>query len=211
MSMYPILFAAVACIGLLIAEYAENELGKWINKPVAAAAYVAYGLGLGALETSYGRWLVLALLASFAGDVLLIPKGRRRWFQTGILAFLAAHLLYVVAFLQLPVARIGLGAGVLLAVVVAGSVWWWLSSRLPTGFRRLVMLYIVVICAMLVVASGVAVGSGRALIAIGAVLFAASDVLVARDRFVKPEFANRLLGLPLYFAAQMILAATVAV
>jgi hypothetical protein len=44
----------------------------------------------------------------------------------------------------------------------------------------------------------------------GAVLFALSDVFVARDRFVHSGFANRQWGLPLYFLAQLILAASVA-
>jgi uncharacterized membrane protein YhhN len=41
---------------------------------------------------------------------------------------------------------------------------------------------------------------------IGAVMFAVSDIFVARDRFVSPSVANRLWGLPLYYAAQLIFA-----
>jgi hypothetical protein len=37
----------------------------------------------------------------------------------------------------------------------------------------------------------------------------ASDVAVARDRFVAPSVGNRLWGLPLYFVAQLLLAWTV--
>jgi len=44
---------------------------------------------------------------------------------------------------------------------------------------------------------------------VGAVLFFLSDLLVARDRFVAPGFGNRLLGLPLYYAAQLLLASAV--
>jgi hypothetical protein len=45
-------------------------------------------------------------------------------------------------------------------------------------------------------------------VAVGALAFAASDVSVARDRFVRPEFVNRAWGLPLYYAAQLLLATT---
>jgi hypothetical protein len=41
-----------------------------------------------------------------------------------------------------------------------------------------------------------------------ALAYTASDVSVARDRFVAHAFANRARGLPLYDAAQLLLAAT---
>jgi hypothetical protein len=44
---------------------------------------------------------------------------------------------------------------------------------------------------------------------LGAVMFYASDLSVARDRFVKRGFLNRVWGLPLYYAAQLVLASTV--
>ncbi|HNT86971.1 MAG TPA: lysoplasmalogenase family protein [Candidatus Hydrogenedentes bacterium] len=43
---------------------------------------------------------------------------------------------------------------------------------------------------------------------IGAVLFYVSDVMVARDRFVKSDAWNRWIGLPLYYGGQMVLAYT---
>lgn len=50
----------------------------------------------------------------------------------------------------------------------------------------------------------VAAGHGRA----GALAFTASDVSVARDRFVQHGFVNRAWGLPFYYAAQLLIAAT---
>jgi hypothetical protein len=45
-------------------------------------------------------------------------------------------------------------------------------------------------------------------VVVGALAFTASDVSVARDRFVQPAFHNRAWGLPLYFGAQLLLAMT---
>jgi YhhN family len=42
------------------------------------------------------------------------------------------------------------------------------------------------------------------------VLFAASDIAVARERFVQQGFLNQLWGWPTYFVAQLVLAWTVA-
>jgi hypothetical protein len=46
------------------------------------------------------------------------------------------------------------------------------------------------------------------LLAAGAFGFYLSDLSVARDRFVAPAFVNRLWGLPLYYAAVLLLAAS---
>lgn len=51
-------------------------------------------------------------------------------------------------------------------------------------------------------------GNTRALAA--AALFYASDLCVARQKFVSPSPWNPLIGLPLYYAAQLCLAASIA-
>lgn len=209
-STLPILVCVVAVVGLLAAEKSGSRPGVWLTKPVAAGAYVWSAVSWGALETSYGRWLLVALVLCLWGDVLLIPKSRRMWFRAGIIAFLAGHLAYIVAFLHLPIGLTGLVAGNLAAAALAWAVVTWLGPRLPGGFRRLVMIYIAVICFMLVAAFATADGSGRWAIALGGSLFALSDISVARDRFVAKGFVNRAWGLPLYFAAQLILASTAA-
>ncbi|MBW2297136.1 MAG: lysoplasmalogenase, partial [Deltaproteobacteria bacterium] len=43
----------------------------------------------------------------------------------------------------------------------------------------------------------------------GALSFYVSDLFVARDRFLKNESLNRLLGLPLYYGGQFLLAFSV--
>ena len=67
------------------------------------------------------------------------------------------------------------------------------------------LAYAVVIAAMLWLALGVP----RVAVQAGAALFWLSDLTVARDRFVRASFANRLVGLPLYYAGQLLLASTV--
>lgn len=210
MTTVPVFVCAVAVAGLLLAERRQSRTGIWLTKPIAAAAYVWSALAAGAMDTGYGHWLLLGLVLCFLGDVLLIPKDRRSWFQLGIVAFLGGHVAYIVAFLHLPTGILGLIVGVLCAVALAWLVAAWLGPKLSAGFRRLVPIYVVVICLMLLSAFAAAQGSGRWAIALGAGLFAISDISVARDRFVTKAFVNRLWGLPLYFAAQLILASTAA-
>jgi uncharacterized membrane protein YhhN len=79
-----------------------------------------------------------------------------------------------------------------------------------------VLLYIIVITAMLSGAWSILGDSsltltGRVMIFGGAVLFYFSDIFVARDRFLKNGFLNRLVGLPMYYAGQFLLAFSVGV
>jgi uncharacterized membrane protein YhhN len=205
----PVVVCAAAVGALLVAEARHSRSAVWLTKPVAAGAFVWAAVAWGAWDSGYGRWLLLGLVLSFLGDVLLIPRSRRSWFRAGLLAFLLAHVAYAVAFLRLPIGMTGLVLGNLCAAGLAWLVLSWLVPRLSAGFRRLVMAYVVVICVMLVAAFATADGSGIWTIALGASLFAISDLSVARDRFVARAFVNRLWGLPLYFAAQLILASTV--
>ena len=78
-----------------------------------------------------------------------------------------------------------------------------------------VICYILVISAM-VVGAGSVMGadnlklSGRLLAFGGALSFYLSDLFVARQRFLKAEFVNRLIGLPLYYIGQFLLALSIA-
>ena len=211
MPLVPIAICVVCVAGLLAAEWSSWRQGVWLFKPVAAGAYIWAAWAWGAPDSIYGRWVLLGLAFCWCGDVLLIPKRKRAWFRAGILTFLAGHLAYITAFLQLPIGLPGLIVGNLIAAALAFFVWTWLGPRLDADYRKLVATYVVVICAMLVAACAAGDGVDRVSIALGATLFALSDVAVARDRFVTKGFINRAWGLPLYFAAQLILASTVAV
>ena len=68
--------------------------------------------------------------------------------------------------------------------------------------RGPVLAYTAVISAMLVLGAG----SRNPLVPWGALLFYLSDLTVARDRFVRPGLSNRVVGLPMYYAAQVVLA-----
>jgi len=79
------------------------------------------------------------------------------------------------------------------------------------GRRRVpVAVYIAAISAMLWGAVSAAMaGQVPLFTAFGALLFYLSDLAVARERFVEPSFSNRLVGLPLYYAGQILIAMTV--
>ena len=197
-------FLATAVAALLWAELKSSRLGVWLIKPVASTLFVITALLAGALASSYGRLILLGLLFSWLGDVFLIPK-RQLFFIAGLGSFLLAHVAFSGAFLQQPLEVLPLTLAATATVVIAIIILRWLWPHLTHNFRPAVVSYLAAISLMVVLATGTMAAAGLQL-AIGAVMFAVSDIFVARDRFVSPSVANRLWGLPLYYAAQLIFA-----
>ncbi|MGI9292816.1 MAG: lysoplasmalogenase [Pseudomonadales bacterium] len=204
------MICAACCAALVISEYKSSRRGVVLFKPLASAAFVAVGLSAGqASDSNYMYCILLGLCASWLGDVLLIPAERAPFFLAGITCFLAAHLAYCAAFLTTGFSLAGFAFATLFMLPLSLFVLRWLRPHLADGFRYAVPLYIGVITIMVLLAGSATMITGRPVFVIGAALFAISDVAVARDRFVMRGFVNRAWGLPLYYAAQLLLALSI--
>jgi uncharacterized membrane protein YhhN len=80
----------------------------------------------------------------------------------------------------------------------------------PSSLQIPVGIYIAVITVMVAFATGALAAGEPPIGALGAFGFFLSDLSVVRDRFVRPGFVNKLWGYPVYYAAQLLLAASVA-
>jgi uncharacterized membrane protein YhhN len=199
---------AVGTVGSLIGEWQQLRL-RFFAKPLASSGFVALAVSLGATDTTYGRWVLAALLFGWLGDVALMGSSRRA-FLAGLVAFLIGHLLYVAAFIVAgwsTIPTLVAAVGVTIAAVV---VFRWLRPHLPAEMRIPVVGYVVIISAMLATAVGATAAGATVLILVGAVAFYLSDLAVARNRFVSPDVLNRVWGLPLYYLGQILLAWSVA-
>ncbi len=204
----PYAACAAAVTGLLLAEWRRSTGGLWLTKPLASLAFVWAALSVGALESSYGQLVLSGLVLCLLGDVLLIPTERTAAFRAGLFAFLAGHLAYSLAFLTRPLDAFGLAAGAIALAILVLAVLRWLGPLLPAGMVIPVRLYMVVIAVMSALACGVTAAGGPTAVALGALAFTASDISVARDRFVQHAFLNRAWGLPLYYGSQLLIAST---
>jgi uncharacterized membrane protein YhhN len=199
---------ALAVCALLLAEWRGSRAGVWIAKPLASLGFVAVALLGGALDGGYGRWIVAGLCLCAAGDVLLIPRENGKPFLLGIGSFALGHVAYACAFsARDPELWPSSIACAIMALIVALTLRW-LGPHLPADMRVPVRVYMLVIAAMVGLAVGASAATGELRMAIGAAAFAASDLSVARERFVRPSLANLLWGLPVYYAAQLVLAST---
>jgi uncharacterized membrane protein YhhN len=206
--MGPVVLCAVAVAGLLLAERRGSRRGLWLTKPVASAAFIWLGLESAALDSGYGQLVLAGLALCMLGDLLLIPVDKPGPFRAGLFAFLLGHVAYSAAFVTRPLAPVGLVAGGLglAAFIYLGLRW--LGRSVPADMVLPVRAYMLVIGVMSALACAVTAAGGPWQAAVGALAFTASDVSVARDRFVRHEFANRAWGLPLYYGAQLLIAAT---
>lgn len=191
---------------LLYFERSDAPTPKLATKPFASVGFLVAAYGVGALDTTPGQAMFAGLVLSLLGDVLLIFQHPTA-FLAGLAAFLLGHVAYTVAFVLAGISPWWAGVTAVLAGAAATIVYGELRPKLPPDMVKPVVAYMVVISAMVVCAFG-AFGAHQAglLIPIGAVAFYLSDISVALDRFDDAGYGNRLLGLPLYYGAQLVLA-----
>lgn len=200
-----IVLAIVFVALLLRAEASSSERGRWLTKPAASLCFVVAGAAV-LPHDGPGRWLLAGLVLSAIGDVLLVRMGSEKWFLAGVGAFAAAHVAYAAAFVARGAAPFAMEGAAFVALFAGAFILVWLVPRVPTKLRGAIFGYAAVISAMIVCAVGTVAAHGGIAILAGAAMFYASDLAVARDRFVAPGFVNRAWGLPLYYAAQLVLA-----
>ena len=193
---------------LLAGEWKGHATLRAIGKPVASLGFIVAAIGFGALESRYGTMVLAGLILGAIGDVCLLGQARR-YFIAGLVSFLLGHVAYVVAFGSLPISP---PQAFIAAVAMAGIMFFvarWVFPHAPE-MRVPIGVYMLVIAAMCVVAIGAGTAGAPWMIPAGAVMFTASDLSVVRDRFIAPGFVNRLWGLPLYYAAQLLIAWSIA-
>lgn len=208
-----VLLTIAATAALLDAERHDGRIGVWIFKPLAAAGFLGAALANGALASVYGCWILAGLVLSMIGDVLLIPRDAKLSFLLGLVSFLLGHVAYTGAFALRGLDPIATAIGALpvaAASMLALRYLWPHVQRNAPKLQWPVLAYMAVISTMLVCAAGTVGKGSNPLILVGAIAFYVSDLAVARQRFVAQSFTNKLWGLPLYFGAQLLLAATVA-
>lgn len=198
--------ACAACVlALIVADRRGSQPGRAVFKLGASTAFVALALALGALQSRYGQLVLGALVLGWLGDALLLSR-RSGAFLAGLAAFLLSHGLFAAAFLSGALAWSAMGVALVLAMAVGTVLLRWLWPHTPAAFKGPVLAYVVVILGMCVTAAGHTVAHARGIVLLGALLFAVSDIAVARERFVRPSPLNHLWGWPTYFAAQLLLA-----
>ncbi len=201
-----------AILALAVGAAATQDTHRALARVLKMAASTAV-IGLlfvNASEPSAYMWFVLAAFtASWVGDLALTFDGRPP-FVVGLVAFAAAHVMYIVAFIvRAPIDPLIFAISGVAMAGVGIAVLGWLTPHRPSELRIPLIAYVGIISVMVTVAFATQGGTLNTLIPLGATAFAVSDILVARQQFVTETQWNRIVGLPLYFGAQILFALTV--
>jgi uncharacterized membrane protein YhhN len=209
---YPIMLviATFLLAGLLFFEKKESTKGLIIVKPLLSVLFIIAALLQTHMNMIYFYLVFSGLVLCLIGDVCLIFFFNKKVFTAGLGAFLAGHIMYTIAFFSCGTAGSVMWVTTVSCVALSIGVFFWLKPNLGSMLGP-VIAYIVIISAMAIGASALKSNpmldmTGKILVYAGAMLFYVSDIFVARHRFVKKEFINRLLGLPMYYTAQFMIA-----
>jgi uncharacterized membrane protein YhhN len=207
-----VLLAIILLAALLYFEKTGNQRGKLPTKSLLSSLFILTALIQDHPIPGYYYLLLSGLIFCLGGDVFLaLPQ--KQMFLCGLVSFLFSHVFYAIGFFYVADVSGWTWMGGLAGVLISGLVFRWLRPHLG-DMQMPVIAYIVVITLMLIGAWTV-IGdanlnySGRLLVLIGATCFYFSDLFVARERFLKSAFTNRLIGLPMYYGGQFLLAFSV--
>lgn len=190
----------------LWAARARRPLAYGIAKAVASAGFVVVGLSAATrAHLELPAALVAAgLVVAAVSDVALAVPGRTGLI-TGMAGFALAHALASSGF----GARVGwvwLAPAVALGVAGGVAVHHRLRGRVPGVLPLAAGAYGCVAVAMAVMAAGAARVTDAWGIGLGAGLVVASDLAVAAERFFGRGFTAKAVGLPTYYAGQLLVA-----
>ena len=173
--------AAVSAIVCIRGKYQGSQLRVFVFKPLTTVLLLSLALAGGASQTSYGSLVVIAMVLSLFGDIfLMLPKDR---FLYGLLSFLAAHVVLILAF---TLDWYGVTWWVALVVALAAS---GMYAALAPHLGRMkfpVTVYMAVIGTMVWFGCERWLGTGSAsgaLAGTGAILFMFSDSVLGYNRF----------------------------
>ena len=209
-----IVIMAIMLLGALLYFERAREPGKVLPvKTVLSCLFILTALVQPHFLPRYYFYILIGLFFCLGGDVFLALQHEKA-FLLGLVSFLLGHVFYVAAFFQIGTFSGWVWIGGVGCIALGVLIYRWLYPHLG-DMKTPVLLYIVVISAMVVGAfSAIGAGRislpGRLLVLFGALSFYFSDIFVARDRFLENQFFNRLVGLPLYYLGQFLLAFSIA-
>ena len=185
------IYIAVLAVDL-IAVYFDKETIRYLTKPLLMPLLVVYFVSaLKTFTSPLKKWILLALLFSWFGDVLLMFESTSsNYFMLGLAAFLVAHIFYII-FYESVIRKEKLSKNYwwFLPVLIYYAVLIYVLSPHLGDMKLPVRIYGVVISYMLIQAlqtSRIKNKHAALLMILGAVFFILSDSLLALNKFYQP-------------------------
>ncbi len=210
MTSYFLLFAIfISALSFMKTDRQKKTNLYLLFKPLTTVLIIVFCIiqppGVSAL---YKNLILTGLFFSLMGDIfLMLPSDR---FISGLIGFLIAHLFYISAFSGV----FGWHLNLIYFIPVFLYTAFLLKAILPgAGSKKIpVIIYAAVLSVFLWQAAGrfdFSLSRSAALAFFGAVLFVISDSILAYTRFTKKFLFSQELKMTAYWAAQILIAASV--
>jgi|KBSMisStandDraft_5_1062788.scaffolds.fasta_scaffold05106_1 uncharacterized membrane protein YhhN len=205
--IFAILYA-IAAIADLYFVYNQQESFRFFSKPLLLPLLMTYYLSSVGMGSKFAKLMAAALLFSWLGDVLLLWDSL---FIPGLLAFLIAHIFYIIYFVKIEPSKKGLIRSQPLFGTPVLVFWGLFLAFLFPYLEKLripVFVYATVICTMLLCSINLSGKLKRPVFLLflnGALQFVLSDSLLAINKFVFPFWFLPLCVMLTYCSAQYLL------
>jgi uncharacterized membrane protein YhhN len=162
----------------------------YVTKPAILVSLIAYFLtSSNHLNKTLKLLTLFALLFSLLGDVLLMFVHKSEgYFMFGLIAFLLAHIMYIIVFLKHKNPNKNPYVFTLIALLYAAILFYIMFDGLGDMLYP-VTVYMLVILTMAITAflrQGKVLPLSYTLVFLGALLFMLSDSILALNKFYKP-------------------------
>ncbi len=196
----------------LIAVQLNYKIAEYVFKPLIVIWLFAYFiLQTRLVKSDLKKWIIIALLFSWLGDVLLMLQGDNSvFFLLGLSAFLLAHMCYILFFHFVRTRENVKSRWYLLLIVVV--YYTFLISILSPGLGEMklpVRIYGIVISFMFMLAMQMLFIKNKTAglsMMIGASLFVISDSVLAINKFYQPFPQAAVIIMLTYGLAQFFIA-----
>jgi uncharacterized membrane protein YhhN len=193
----------------LISEVTSSQLLHTVTKPMIMISLLAYYI---TASSTRSLVTIAAMLASLAGDVLLINPD---YFIGGLIAFLISHVLYIFSYRQhqdaenaQPLSGVH-RARLAFPILLAGSGLVVILYPVLGALKIPVIIYATIITGMALTALfryGRTTSKSFWFVFVGAVLFMISDSILAINKFLTPVENAGFLIMVTYISAQYCIA-----
>ena len=192
-----ILAALIAMAAYFVGVYVDDHLVRMVSKPIPLILFLI----MLKPHSLFKKYVFAGLLLSVLGDLLL--EASPNYFIFGLLAFLTAHIAYILAFVQRNRDLHLLPA---LFLMVYGVIIYWILFPGLHALALPVLFYVIVILTMVWRAIAQYNYDRFAVFAvIGALFFVASDSLIAINKFYTLVPYSRWLIMLTYWLAQSLI------
>jgi uncharacterized membrane protein YhhN len=190
----------------ILAAYQRRRLTLYLFKPLTMVFVILIALQPKYGTSSFYRYAIIGgLIFSLMGDIfLMLPQDR---FVQGLVSFFIAHLFYISALTFESGSELSILSG--MPFIIYGSLMLRVLWPHLGKLRIPVLAYVMVILLMGWTAAArrmLTEQEGSLLSFLGAILFIASDSVLALDRFKGRFRSAQLLILSTYFTAQWLIA-----